>query len=284
MVIRSGRQPLRLLAVIVFALSLPLFACGEVVVVDQGTGPTATQAVSTPRATIPVASEGERDPEGQDSDGDGIVGSQDDCPRDAETYDKVFDTDGCPDNGIQELMEVAAQYINDYWQKEFDEAGARYEPPTEVVPYTHEINTACGPAVLNNAFYCPNSHGIYYDLNFLQAQLDSDGDFAPVTILAHEWGHLVQGNLDLLNSGLYSIQLELQADCFAGAWANYAGEIKVLDEGDLDEGATALYRAGDDISTAWFDPQAHGQPDQRIQSFEQGLKRNSDACFEEQTQ
>ncbi len=281
MVFRSGSGHLRLLVVVLLALIMPLLACGEVVVVEPGSAPTATQPSSAVRATAPVQTQGEADPEGQDTDGDGIVGPQDKCPREPETYDKVFDTDGCPDNGIQELMEVAAQYINQFWEKEFAEAGARYEPPTEIVPYTQEIDTACGPAVLNNAFYCPNSHGIYYDLNFLQEQLDSDGDFAPVTILAHEWGHLVQGNLDLLNSGLYSIQLELQADCFAGAWANYAGELQVLEEGDLDEGATALFRAGDDSNTAWFDPRAHGQPDQRIQSFDMGLKRNTDACFEE---
>lgn len=280
MVVRSGSEYLRSLALILVIVITPLLACGEVVVVEPGAAPTATRSSRVARPTTSARTQ-VADPEGQDTDGDGIVGEQDRCPDEPENYNKVFDTDGCPDNGIQELMEVAAEFINAFWVDEFNEAGARYEPPTEIVPYTREIDTACGPAVLNNAFYCPSSHGIYYDLNFLQEQLDSDGDFAPVTILAHEWGHLVQGNLGLLNTDLYTIQIELQADCFAGAWANYAGEMEVLEEGDIEEGATALFKAGDDISIPWFDPRAHGQPDQRIQSFDIGLKSNTDACFEE---
>ena len=274
--IRTGKERARMLALLLIGIAF-LFACGGVATTQTGQQPTATRVIVP---TIPSETQ-VPDPEGQDSDGDRIVGADDKCPKEPETYDKVFDTDGCPDNGIEELMAVAADYINEYWIAEFQEAGESYEPPSEVVGYTSEINTACGPAVLNNAFYCPNSHGIYYDLNFLQEQLDSDGDFAPVTILAHEWGHLVQGNLDLLSSGLYTIQLELQADCFAGAWAAYAGEIEVLDPGDLEEGATALYKAGDDINVAWFDPRAHGQPEQRIQSFDTGLKQQSDVCFEQ---
>src|SRR5688572_18762657 len=237
----SGKERARWVGIIVICLAV-VMACGNVTVVDNSQPSQPTQGVAQTQPTR-VAGTQVADAEGADRDGDRIVGAQDQCPDEAETYDKVFDTDGCPDNGIQELMEVAAEYINEYWAAEFAEAGARYEPPTEVVAYTREINTPCGPAILNNAFYCPNSHGIYYDLNFLQEQLDTDGDFAPVTILAHEWGHLVQGNLDLLNSGLYTIQLELQADCFAGAWGNYAGEIGVLEEGDVNEGATALFKA-----------------------------------------
>ncbi|MEO6458355.1 MAG: neutral zinc metallopeptidase [Chloroflexia bacterium] len=279
MLLRSGKDRARLMAFLLIGVAL-VMACGNVATIETDQAPSPTQDSGQAPATCVPATR-VADPEGQDTDGDRVLGAADKCPAEPETYDKVFDTDGCPDNGIQELMEVAAQYINDFWVAEFKEAGARYEPPAEIVPYTREIDTLCGPAVLNNAFYCPNSHGIYYDLNFLQDQLDSDGDFAPVTILAHEWGHLVQGNLDLLNSGLYSVQLELQADCFAGAWANYAGELEILEEGDLDEGATALFKAGDDSNTAWFDPQAHGQPDQRIQSFDIGLKSNTDACFEE---
>jgi predicted metalloprotease len=64
-----------------------------------------------------------------------------------------------------------------------------------------------------------------------------------VTILAHEWGHLVQGNLGLLKGQYYTVQTELQADCFAGAWAAHAGEEGLLEEGDLEEGANALFRA-----------------------------------------
>jgi|GEM_PF-5305517 len=214
-----------------------------------------------------------------DRDGDNIPDESDECPRVAENINKVFDTDGCADT-IQTLMDVGAEFINDFWVREFEEANVEYTPPREIVPYTRPIQTACGRAVLQNAFYCGRSHGIYYDINFLQEQLDTDGDFAPVTILAHEWGHLVQGNLGILDAGGFTIDIELQADCFAGAWAADAGEQDLLDEGDLDEGAIALFRAGDDIETPWFDPDAHGQPQQRVDAFQRGLEGGSDACFE----
>lgn len=281
---RSGTRGdrARLFGVILIS-SVLLLACGTVTTIQTGTQPTPTKGsrVAKPTNTAGTARAQAADPQGQDSDGDGIAGDQDQCPQEPENYDKVFDTDGCPDRGIRELMEVGAEYINDYWEKEFREANTGYDRPREVVPYTRQIRTACGPAVLNNAFYCPRSHGIYFDLNFLQEQLDTDGDFAPVTILAHEWGHLVQGNLGIIGSDIHSIQLELQADCFAGAWAKSADELGMLEEGDLEEGATALFKAGDDINTPWFDPQAHGQPEQRIEAFDLGVRRGVDACFEE---
>lgn len=65
-----------------------------------------------------------------------------------------------------------------------------------------------------------------------------------MTILAHEWGHLVQANLGFLNGQYLTIQTELQADCFAGSWASHAGEEGYLEEGDLDEGASSLFKAG----------------------------------------
>jgi len=274
---QPNRQRAKPLALMLLG-SIFLFACGTISV-DTG-GDNTGSTVSTPTANRRSAPISTRVATSGDDDGDGILDSADGCPRQRENFNKVFDTDGCPDNGIQELMEVAAEYINDFWAQEFKEGGVRYTLPREVVPYTRQIRTPCGPAVLNNAFYCPRGHGIYYDLNFLQEQLDTDGDFAPATILAHEWGHLVQANLDILGGDVHSIQIELQADCFAGAWAKYAGEQGVLEEGDLDEGAIALFKAGDDINTPWFDPQAHGQPEQRIEAFERGLNGGTDVCFE----
>ena len=215
-----------------------------------------------------------------DADGDSVADAADKCPAESEIINGVYDNDGCPDK-FEDLIEDAASIINDFWVQQFEAANVEYEPPTEFVAYTQPVRTACGPAELENAFYCPASHGIYYDINFLQEQLNTDGDFAPVVILAHEWGHLVQGNLGLLDGEQFTIQTELQADCFAGAWSAYAGELELLEEGDLDEGANALFKAGDDIDTPWFDPGAHGQPDQRVDAFTQGLENGVDACFDE---
>jgi hypothetical protein len=53
-----------------------------------------------------------------------------------------------------------------------------------------------------------------------------------------------------------------------------------LEEGDLDEGANSLFKAGDDIDFPWFAPGAHGQPDERIDAFVMGLEQSVDACFD----
>jgi predicted metalloprotease len=214
-----------------------------------------------------------------DTDGDNVGDGDDRCPRSAENINKVFDLDGCPDT-MQTLLIFAAENIDAFWASVFSQSQIRYLPPAEFVAYNEPVETECGPAEPYNAFYCSLSHGIYYHYDFLLEQLDTDGDFAPVTILAHEWGHLVQANLGLLDSSSFTIDLELQADCFAGAWAASAGEQELLEEGDLEEGAVALFRAGDDLDTPWFDPGAHGQPEERVGAFTIGFEQGVAACSE----
>lgn len=177
-----------------------------------------------------------------------------------------------------QLVSIAKSDINSYWQNVFSNAGAQYIGPKEVVGYTKAINTACGPAIPNNAFYCPPSHSIYYDVNFLQAEANTFGDFAPQLIIAHEWGHLVQRNVGLLSDTYFSVEIELQADCFAGAWAKHASATGLLGEGNLDEGAAALFEAGN-TDVPWFDPGAHGTSEQRVNSFVDGFIGGPDACI-----
>jgi predicted metalloprotease len=212
-----------------------------------------------------------------DADGDGIANVQDSCPAELENINAVFDLDGCPDT-TQTLIDFAAEDINAFWQQTFDDSEVEYEPPTEFVGYTEPIETACGDADLNNAFYCGASHGIYYDLNFLDSQLHTFGDLAPVIIIAHEWGHLVQANLGLLGGRYLSVETELQADCFAGAWAQHANEAGMLEEGDLDEAGAALFNAGDE-DMPWFDPDAHGPPEQRVRAFADGFQNGVSRCL-----
>ncbi|HKP52610.1 MAG TPA: neutral zinc metallopeptidase [Chloroflexia bacterium] len=215
-----------------------------------------------------------------DANGNGTSDVEDDqCPWSPENFNKIFDADGCPDT-LQTLVIFAAEDINSFWVDKFKQENAEYAAPEQFIAYNEPIDTPCGPALLNNAFYCSLDHSIYYHYDFLIDQLNSDGDFAPVTILAHEWGHLVQGNLGFLQGQYLTIQTELQADCFAGAWALHAGEMGYLEEGDLDEGANSLFKAGDDIDFPWFKPGAHGQPEERIDAFVMGLENGPDACLE----
>ncbi len=228
-----------------------------------------------------------------DTDGDGIPddangngkidqGQDDECPRSPENINQVFDTDGCPDT-LQTILTFAAEDLDNYWTGVFKEEGIKYKPPVDFIPYFQEnqFTTDCGDVELNNAFYCEGNHGIYYDYNFLQDQLDTVGDFAPVIIIAHEWGHLVQANLGILDDPHYlTIQTEQQADCFAGAWAKHTEDEGLLEAGDLDEAANSLFSAGDSEDTPWFEPGAHGSPQQRIQAFQIGYDGSPIACLD----
>lgn len=93
------------------------------------------------------------------------------------------------------------------------------------------------------------------------------------------WASWPQGNRDSLTGGYYTIQLELQADCFAGSYAGYAAtasELVILEPGDVEEGAMSVYLKGDDLP--WFDPAAHGSPRQRHRAFMTGYQYGVSAC------
>jgi predicted metalloprotease len=224
-----------------------------------------------------------------DLDGDTIVDTGDNpdiCPRSAENMNNVFDTDGCPDT-LQTLLTFAAEDLDNFWRDMFEEEvfeeqffdTITYRGPVDFIPYFDEsLETSCGPALLNNAFYCGRSHGIYYHWDLLESELTEGGDFAPVTIIAHEWGHLIQGNLGRLDGQFFTIDTELQADCYAGVWTASVEDKGLLDEGDIDEGANTLFNFGDDIDFPWFEPGAHGQPEERIAAFLGGYRQGVEKC------
>lgn len=183
------------------------------------------------------------------------------------------------DMPFDQLVTFSRNLLDDFWSKTFAANKWQYRTATGFHYYTETVQTACGPSVMENAFYCPRSHTIYYDDAFLRDIYNKDGDFAVVTVLAHEWGHLAQGNLGIIggNQQYFAIDTELQADCFAGAFAKYVDENKYLEDKDLDEGGEKLFKIGD--YRPWFDPQAHGRPLQRIDSYLNGWKYGIRACF-----
>ena len=163
----------------------------------------------------------------------------------------------------------ASRDIDRFWAARLQ----NYRPPADVVMVQAPAMTDCGALDQPNAFYCPGTHKIYWDVTFFASQYRL-GDFAPVFILAHEWGHLVQRQLGLLDtaSGLLPIQQELQADCLAGWYAHDAAQRKILDPGDDDEAVLSLRRAGDKLDSPWFDAEAHGSSGLRIDAFTYGFE------------
>jgi predicted metalloprotease len=168
---------------------------------------------------------------------------------------------------LSAFLGSAANEINGFWSKQVK----NYQPPQRFEGYVEELQTPCGKTLPRNAFYCSGDHGIYYDLRWFAELYTRKGDYATVHILAHEWGHLVQRLLGLLEpeAGLWSIETEVQADCLAGVFARFAEQTGRLEEGDRGEAVNMLYEGGD-ADTPWFDPQAHGNPGQRVNAFHQG--------------
>jgi predicted metalloprotease len=183
------------------------------------------------------------------------------------------------------------------WSDVFAEAGTRYPAPVLVL-YRGSTVSGCGPASSRmGPFYCPNDRKVYVDLGFfddLENQHGAGGDFAQAYVLAHEVGHHVQnlaGTLDevqkaqqraLGSAGKNQLQvrLELQADCFAGIWANHAHKrFDILEAGDLEEALVAAASIGDDRlqkqSQGFAIPHTftHGSSKQRVEWFSRGVKQ-----------
>jgi predicted metalloprotease len=182
------------------------------------------------------------------------------------------------------------------WNKIFkDELGRAYIDP-KLVLFTGAVQSACGQASASvGPFYCPGDQKVYIDLDFLndlQGSLGASGDFAQAYVITHEVGHHVQNLLGTLQyvdtmsrkaseveANQLSVALELQADCYAGIWANRASHQNlILESGDLEEGLNAASAVGDDRlqkqSQGYVVPDSftHGTSAQRVEWFSRGLE------------
>ena len=183
----------------------------------------------------------------------------------------------------------------DTWTTIFhDDLGRQYEPP-KLVLFSGGIESACGMGqTASGPFYCPNDHKVYIDLEFYQELKDrfqAPGDFAQAYVIAHEVGHHVQtliGTMDQVDSrrahssrgaaNALSVETELQADCYAGVWANRAQKMRnILEPGELEQALNAASAIGDDHiqkqTTGRVNPDSftHGSSEQRVHWFKEGF-------------
>jgi predicted metalloprotease len=100
-------------------------------------------------------------------------------------------------------------------------------------------------------------------------RLGTDGDMAAVNILAHEWGHAMQQVLGISHSA--TKPHELQADCFAGAFANHAYQQGYIEEGDIEEAQMGMAQVGDARNS-------HGTPKERLDAFSKGYESGVGVC------
>ena len=186
----------------------------------------------------------------------------------------------------------------DVWKDVFTKGGATYQEP-KLVLFRGATATACGQGQsAMGPFYCPGDQKVYIDLDFyetLKNKLGAPGEFAQAYVIAHEVGHHVQnllgisGKMDQMRSRVsqveynaLSVRLELQADCFAGVWANHANESRqILEGGDIESAMNAAARIGDDAlqgaGGGRIVPESftHGTSAQRAKWFNNGLRNGS---------
>ncbi len=188
---------------------------------------------------------------------------------------------------------IVAQ-TEDVWGPMFQAAGRQYQEPSLVL-FSEQIESACGYAsAASGPFYCPADQKVYIDLSFFQElrRLGAPGDFARAYVIGHEIAHHVQNLMGTSNkvsrlqsqvseadSNSLSVLLELQADCYAGVWANHAQKnFNTLEAGDIEEGLQAAASIGDDrlqrMSGRRVNPDAftHGTSEQRVKWFKTGLQ------------
>ena len=174
--------------------------------------------------------------------------------------------------------------------------GGRYRD-ARLVLFSGGTDTACGAADAGvGPFYCPGDENVYIDLAFygeLRSRFGAPGDFAQAYVLAHEIGHHVQNVLgtearvramqaaDPSRENDLSVRMELQADCYAGIWANSTGRRALLEEGDIDEAMRAASAVGDDSiaimtgSRIRPDRFTHGSAESRMRWFRTGYASGS---------
>ncbi|MDG4765550.1 neutral zinc metallopeptidase [Solwaraspora sp. WMMD406] len=209
------------------------------------------------------------------------------------------------DDALTQLDCRNTLYVNSvqaYWRTALPEHFGRPYQPAETVFFERFVDTGCGSADSGvGPFYCPADRRVYLDLTFYQVlaeRLGAGGEFAQPYVVAHEYGHHVQTLLGIADevrrqqerdpggANELSVLMELQADCFAGAWAHNAtgtadasGQriFTSVTERDIQEGldtAAAIgddaiaRRAGNPVEPSQF---THGTSAQRQEWFGRGF-------------
>jgi predicted metalloprotease len=223
------------------------------------------------------------------------------------------------DDRDTQFVKVVLADTEAVWHQVFKEGGQSYQEPSLVL-FDRQVNSACGSATsATGPFYCSGDQTIYLDLSFFtemrqnlgivgdqQGSGDQDnqgkaGDFAQAYVISHEVGHHVQTLLGIsqqvnaasrqvsrTQANKLSVLQELQADCFAGVWAQRNESLIAggfLQEGDVDEALNAASQIGDDrlVSASGGavvpDNFTHGTSQQRVYWFSRGLESgNVQSC------
>jgi predicted metalloprotease len=221
-------------------------------------------------------------------------GTQPPAQTQTQTQPGAPGTDTAANDEQKQFVSVVLADTEDVWTDIFNKMGRHYRDP-HLVLYSGRTTTGCGLGMAAmGPFYCPGDQKVYLDMSFfkeLKSRFGAPGDFAEAYVIAHEIGHHVQKQLGIADqveraqaqsdkSGANALQvrMELQADCFAGVWANHAQSMKnILQPGDIEEAIGAASAVGDDRiqkETQGYvvpDSFTHGSSAMRVRWFKRGF-------------
>jgi predicted metalloprotease len=206
--------------------------------------------------------------------------------------------------GTDEYEQFASTVLgsnNEMWSNLMTKSGKQYNPP-KLVLFRQATQSGCGTATSSvGPHYCPLDQTIYLDETFfdeLTKRFGAEGgDVAEAYVIAHEVAHHAQNELGIMtevsaaknenpdNENKLSVQTELQADCFAGLWANSIRDLGVFEQGEIKEAMDAAAAVGDDRIqekvSGYSNPESwtHGSSEQRVSAFNTGFNTgNLSAC------
>lgn len=181
---------------------------------------------------------------------------------------------------------------NQFWQDVFARNNRSYSEP-RLVLFRTATTSGCGIASSDvGPHYCPADQTIYIDETFfaeLQQRFKAQGgDVAEAYVISHEVGHHVQHLLSTLDQASQegnqaSIAIELQADCYAGSWANSIAHLNVFEPNEINEAIDAAAAVGDDriqqSVSGQISPETwtHGSSEQRVHWFTTGFNSGDPA-------
>lgn len=200
--------------------------------------------------------------------------------------------DSAAEEGEVQFVSFVLDDVQNTWAKILPAEGVAFHR-AKLAIFRNSTNTGCGMAQsAMGPFYCPLDEHAYIDLGFyeeLKQKFGASGDMAQAYVLAHELGHHIQHltGIDAQvrqrqdarpdEANALSIRLELQADCYAGVWANNSNQRNVMQQGDLQEALTAASAVGDDriqqrvTGHINVDAFTHGSAAQRANWFKRGF-------------
>jgi predicted metalloprotease len=124
--------------------------------------------------------------------------------------------------------------LNDGWRPLLEKTGAK-EPDPGLVVFDKPVTTPCGNFKPKSgrvlAFYCYGNSVMYTDVLQMNEAFGPKEDLAYLMVIAHEYGHHVQGVSGLFRARMLYLQdhpseelpssrrNELQASCFAGVFS-----------------------------------------------------------------